>query len=74
MWDPRSCDGYELNLRRCIELSFKLTSSPADEAVAIAGDLLAGLAFIHEQGLVHRDIQPANLMLPIIWLVQVLTA
>ena len=36
---------------------------PAAEAVALCCDLLAGLAYIHEQGLVHRDLQPANVLL-----------
>ena len=31
--------------------------------VRIMGDLLAGLQFSHERGVVHRDIKPANLML-----------
>ncbi len=36
---------------------------PLPEIVRIMGDLLAGLQFSHERGVVHRDIKPANLML-----------
>ncbi|MFV0526893.1 MAG: serine/threonine-protein kinase, partial [Acidimicrobiales bacterium] len=31
-----------------------------DEARAVVADLAHGLAFLHEQGLVHRDIKPGN--------------
>jgi eukaryotic-like serine/threonine-protein kinase len=36
---------------------------PLPRVVAIMEDLLAGLQFSHERGVVHRDIKPANLML-----------
>ena len=36
---------------------------PLERIVAIMRDLLAGLQFSHERGVVHRDIKPANLML-----------
>ena len=34
-----------------------------DDAVRVMHDLLAGLQFSHERGVVHRDIKPANVML-----------
>jgi serine/threonine protein kinase len=36
---------------------------PADETLMIAGQVLAGLAAAHQQGLVHRDIKPGNVLL-----------
>jgi serine/threonine-protein kinase len=36
---------------------------PAVEVVEIGLQALAGLAYLHERGLIHRNIEPANLML-----------
>jgi serine/threonine protein kinase len=36
---------------------------PANEAVRLIHQALTGLHHIHEQGMVHRDMKPANLML-----------
>jgi serine/threonine-protein kinase len=35
---------------------------PAEEAAEIAGQVAAGLAHAHAQGLVHRDVKPQNLL------------
>jgi serine/threonine-protein kinase len=35
---------------------------PADVALDIAEQILAGLAVIHEAGIMHRDVKPSNLM------------
>ena len=36
---------------------------PLDSIARVMGDLLAGLQFSHERGVVHRDIKPGNIML-----------
>jgi eukaryotic-like serine/threonine-protein kinase len=36
---------------------------PVDEAVAIAVKVLSALQHAHEQGIVHRDVKPANILL-----------
>ncbi|MFK0282532.1 serine/threonine-protein kinase [Streptomyces sp. NPDC090499] len=38
-------------------------SLPAEEVARIAAQAAAGLAVAHEQGIVHRDIKPGNLLL-----------
>jgi predicted Ser/Thr protein kinase len=41
----------------------KKDSFPASQTVRVMEEMLAGLQFSHERGVVHRDIKPANIML-----------
>ena len=36
---------------------------PLDEVVRIVGAVASGLDYAHRQGLLHRDVKPANIML-----------
>ncbi len=36
---------------------------PPDKALALARQITAGLAHAHEQGIIHRDVKPANIMI-----------
>ncbi len=55
-------EGFDLNalLRQCTENSVGL---PAEHALGIVCDVLAGLDYAHRAGIVHRDVSPSNVLI-----------
>jgi serine/threonine-protein kinase len=51
---------YGENLASLLRLIGKF---PRDKALDIGSQICAGLAAVHEKGMVHRDLKPANIML-----------
>lgn len=54
------CEGG--TLRNLIDSSYKLTLA---QSLKLIIDILAGLQFAHEKGIIHRDIKPENILLQI---------
>ncbi|MGL5943071.1 MAG: serine/threonine protein kinase [Waterburya sp.] len=54
------CEGG--TLRNLIDSPYKLT---LDQSLKLIIDILAGLKFAHEKGIIHRDIKPENILLQI---------
>jgi eukaryotic-like serine/threonine-protein kinase len=48
------------NLKRLIE---RRGPAPVDQALELAMQIARGLSFAHQQGLVHRDVKPQNILL-----------
>lgn len=56
--------GFEMKVYRCGDLHnaiMQRTFTPL-QTLALAGEILSGLAFIHLSQLVHRDIKPKNIL------------
>ena len=41
----------------------RLSTLPVEEAIRLASEVASGLAHAHEQGIVHRDVKPENILL-----------
>jgi serine/threonine-protein kinase len=51
-------DGEDLS-----KLLKRIGRLPADKAIEITRELCAGLAAVHDKGMIHRDLKPANVMI-----------
>jgi len=51
-------DGEDLSI-----LLHRVGRIPHDRGIELATELCAGLAAVHDQGVVHRDLKPANIMI-----------
>ncbi len=46
-------------------LLFRKGKMPLERVLKIAADVLAGLSYAHNRGIIHRDIKPANILIQI---------
>jgi serine/threonine-protein kinase len=69
VWDVGEADGLHFVAMEYVDgedlgsLLRRIGRLPEDRGVQVAREICAGLAAIHDQGLVHRDLKPSNVML-----------
>jgi serine/threonine-protein kinase len=57
--------GHSLAKRLRLQAASGTPGMPVERAVRITGQILSGLAAMHERGIVHRDLKPENVMLTV---------
>ncbi len=68
VWDAGETDGLHFVSMEYVDgedlgsLLRRIGRLPEERGVKIAREICAGLAAIHDQGLLHRDLKPANIM------------
>ncbi len=69
VWDVGEAEGLHFVAMEYVDgedlgsLLRRIGRLPEDRGVQVAREICAGLAAIHDQGLLHRDLKPANIML-----------
>jgi len=69
VWDVGDAEGLHFIAMEYVDgedlssLLRRIGRLPEDRAVQVARELCAGLAAVHDQGLLHRDLKPSNVML-----------
>jgi hypothetical protein len=68
VWDVGGVDGQDFLSMEYVDgedlasLLRRIGRLPEDRALRMARELCAGLAAVHDQGILHRDLKPANVM------------
>lgn len=63
LWDGRPYMVLELLEGRTLEARLRFGAMPPAEAVDVLRQMVDGLEYAHENGVIHRDLKPGNVML-----------